>query len=171
MTVTRSLIAGACMTVAATPPVVAQEQASAVDEAMPVLEFAFEEYVTLGEAIAVGQTPRGNRRIIPITGGTFEGPGLKGTIIPGSWDWQLERPDGCTEIIADYFIRTDDGVMINVRNTGALCRGAGPVRTHPVFEAPTGPYDWLNRAAFVGTLDLVPDASVPTIRIRFYKLN
>src|SRR5690606_37837396 len=86
------------------PPAWSQEQPPA-----PRLEFAFEEIVTLGQAIPVGETPLGKRTIIPITGGTFEGPGLKGTIIPGAWDWQLTRADGCTEVEADYMIRTDDG--------------------------------------------------------------
>ncbi len=140
----------------------------------PGLEFAFEEVVTLGEAVTPGQTPRGLRRIIPITGGHFEGPGIKGEIMPGGWDWQLERADGCTEIEADYFLKTDDGVVINVVNKGVLCPppagGApAPVRTHPVFEAPSGKYDWLNRSAFVGTLDMAPPEAGPAVKIRFYR--
>ena len=85
--------------------------AAAQDEPQPpTFAFAFEEIVTLGEAVPVGDTPRGKRNIIPITGGTFSGPDIKGTIVPGGWDWQLTRADGCTEIEADYMIRTDDGV-------------------------------------------------------------
>jgi hypothetical protein len=149
-------------------PAWSQEQPPA-----PRLEFAFEEVVTLGQAIPVGETPLGKRNIIPITGGTFEGPGLKGTIIPGAWDWQLTRADGCTEVEADYMIRTDDGVVINVINVGVLCPprdgDAGAVRTQPRFEAPVGKYDWLNRAAFIGTLEMAGDAEGPAVRIRFYK--
>jgi len=139
----------------------------------PGLEFAFEEVVMLGEAIPGGETPRGRRNMIPITGGTFEGPDIRGTIIPGGWDWQLTRADGCTEIEADYMIRTDDGVMINVINVGVLCPPTDgtptPVRTQPRFEAPEGKYGWLNRAAFIGTLGMAPDAGGPAVRIRFYK--
>jgi hypothetical protein len=139
----------------------------------PRLEFAFEETVTLGMAIPVGETPLGKRNIVPITGGTFEGPGINGTIIPGGWDWQLTRADGCTQIKADYMLKTDDGVVINVINSGALCPPKdgkpSPARTQPVFEAPLGKYDWLNRSAFIGTLELVPDAGVPAVKIRFYK--
>jgi hypothetical protein len=139
----------------------------------PRLEFAFEEIVTLGQAIPVGETPRGRRNIIPITGGTFSGPGIRGTIIAGGWDWQLTRSDGCTEIEADYMIRTDDGVVINVVNVGALCPPepgrAGPAVTQPRFEAPKGKYEWLNRSAFIGTLDAAPPGSGPAVRIRFYK--
>ena len=140
----------------------------------PRLEFAFEEIVTLGEAIPVGETPLGRRNIVPITGGTFSGPGISGTIIAGGWDWQLMRSDGCLEIEADYMIRTDDGVVINVVNVGALCPpeagSSVPARTQQRFEAPKGKYDWLNRSAFIGTLELAPDAGVPAVRIRFYKV-
>ena len=139
----------------------------------PRLEFAFEEIVTLGQAIPVGETPLGRRNIIPITGGTFAGPGIQGTIIAGGWDWQLTRSDGCTEIEADYMIRTDDGVVINVINVGALCPPepgrTGPAVTQPRFEAPKGKYEWLNRSAFVGTLGAAPPGSGPAVRIRFYK--
>jgi hypothetical protein len=144
-----------------------------VEPQPPRLEFAFEEIVTLGQAIPVGDTPRGRRNIVPITGGTFSGPGIEGTVIGGGWDWQLTRSDGCTEIEADYMIRTDDGVVINVVNVGALCppgaNSPGPPKTQPRFEAPTGKYEWLNRSAFIGTLELAPDAGVPAVRIRIYK--
>lgn len=139
----------------------------------PKLEFAFEEVVSLGAAIPVGPTSLGKRNIIPITGGTFEGPGIKGTIIPGGWDWQLTRADGCTQIKADYMLKTDDGVVINVINAGALCPPkdgkAVPVRTLPMFEAPLGKYEWLNQTAFIGTLELASGTPGPAVRIRFYK--
>lgn len=140
----------------------------------PKLEFAFEEIVTLGERIPVGKTPLGERFIIPVTGGTFEGPGLKGIIMPGAWDWQLQRPDGCLQVKADYFLQTDDRAIINVVNTGVICPGAdgkpAPVRTHPVFEAPLGKYEWLGRSAFLGTLEPVFEGGkVTAVRIRFYK--
>lgn len=146
----------------------AQEQS-----ASPDLEFAFEEIVTLGPGISVGETPRGNRNIVPITGGTFEGPGIRGTIMPGGWDWQLIRSDGCIEIEADYMLKTDDGVVINVINEGVICPpkdgSAAPVRTQPRFEAPLGKYEWLNGAAFIGTLEMAPDMKEPAVLIRFYR--
>ena len=151
---------------------------SAAQEAPPApepgLEFVLEEIVKLGPAVEVGQTARGNRRIIPITGGSFEGPKLRGEVMPGGWDWQLDRGDGCTEIVADYFLKTDDGAVINVRNTGTLCRPAEgevpqPVRTHPVFEPPLGKYAWLGEGAFIGTLGMAPPSEGPAVLIRFYR--
>ena len=149
---------------------------AAQEPAAPQLEFVFEEIVLLGQAIAPGETPRGTRRMIPITGGTFEGPGISGEILPGGWDWQLDRADGCTEIEADYFLRTDDGAVINVVNTGVLCppvEGAAPTPgyTHPVFEAPTGKYEWLGRTAFIGTLEMAPPEYGPAVKIRFFKVK
>lgn len=142
---------------------------------MPVAEFAFEEIVNLGTAQQVGDTARGGRLMIPITGGTFEGPGIKGTIVPGGWDWQLRRADGCTEIEADYMLRTDDDVIINVVNKGVLCPPrdgvAIPVRTHPVFETPRGKYEWLSQAGFIGTLEMATGTPGPAVKIRFYRMR
>lgn len=168
-------LAGAAAIMAAACPVHAQQAAS--PPPAPVLEFAFEEIVTLAADIPVGRTALGERNIVPITGGTFEGPGegpgIRGTIIPGGWDWQLRRPDGCTQIKADYMLRTDDGVVINVVNSGVLCRSADgalvPARTTPVFEVPVGKYDWLGKSAFIGTLEPVKLPSGPAVKIRFYR--
>ncbi|OJW73547.1 MAG: hypothetical protein BGO57_07830 [Sphingomonadales bacterium 63-6] len=142
----------------------------------PTAEFVLEEIVKLGPVVEVGKTSKGERRIIPITGGRFEGPGIKGEIVPGGWDWQLTRADGCTEVEADYFLKTDDGVVINVINKGALCppaQGAAPspVRTHPVFEAPLGKYEWMSKTAFIGTLEMADPAEGPAVKIRFYKMK
>lgn len=142
----------------------------------PTLEFAFSEVVTLARDITPGQTARGQRNIVPITGGTFEGPAIRGKILPGGWDWQLRRSDGCTEIEANYMIETNDHVIINVVNKGTVCPpAAGQAfhgRTLPVFEAPVGKYDWLSMGAFVGTLDpmKMPDGSA-AVRIRFYAVR
>jgi hypothetical protein len=149
--------------------------APAAAQEAPTLEFVFEETVKLGEVTMPGATARGERIIIPITGGTFEGPDMNGIVIPGGWDWQLRRADGCTDVEADYFLQTDDGVVINVVNTGVICTGEGgallPVRTHPVFEAPRGKYEWLSQNAFVGTLELAPPEQGPAVRIRFYRVR
>jgi len=153
----------------------AQAQPAQDEAPAPRLEFAFEEIVTLGTATFPGKTPYGSRNIIPITGGTFEGPGIKGEIVPGGWDWQLVRADGCIDVRADYMIKTDDGVIINVVNTGALCKPKPgetprPARTSPRFEVPLGKYEWLGQTAFVGTLEGAKGPKgEPAVRIRFYK--
>jgi hypothetical protein len=149
--------------------------AVAQDTPAPGVEFVFAETVTLGKVVEVGKTVRGERRIIPITGGHFEGPQIRGEVMPGGWDWQLTRADGCTDVKADYFLKTDDGVVINVVNTGEICPGEkgapAAVRTHPVFEPPLGKYEWLGKQAFVGTLGMAPAKEGPAVLIRFYRVK
>lgn len=139
----------------------------------PQLRFVFEEQVTLAADIPVGDTPIGKRNIVPITGGTFEGPGLKGKIMPGGWDWQLTHPSGCFDLHADYMIQTDDGAIIHVVNVGMVCPNSSGKRdallTSPVFEAPKGKYDWLNGGVYVGTVDVMKAEGKPAVRIRFFK--
>ena len=124
----------------------------------PQLEFALQLKVTLDEAYTCGETQHGQRTIIPITGGTFEGPNIKGTIINGGADYQLtNKAIGRTELEAIYCIKTDDGVNIHIRNKGLIYTGKDEngnnqfyFRTAPQFEAPQdSKYAWLNNAIFV----------------------
>ena len=71
-----------------TSVMIASAQVNAPKET-PQLEFALQLQVTLGETYQVGDTQHGQRIVIPITGGTFEGPAIKGTIINGGADYQL----------------------------------------------------------------------------------
>ena len=122
----------------------------------PELEFALELKVKLGQAYGVGETANGNRFIIPITGGTFEGPKIKGEVLPGGADYQMQGKNH-TDIEAIYCIRTDDGVNIHIRNKGLIYTGKDEngngqfyFRTAPQFEAPQdSKYAWLNNAIFV----------------------
>jgi len=131
----------------------------------PQLEFALQLKVTLGETFGINNTQHGRRTVIPITGGTFEGPGLKGTILNGGADYQLANAEGRTELEAIYCIKTDDGVFIHVRNRGIIASGkdaegkpAFYFRAAPQFEAPTDSrYGWLNNALFVCAPEFTPD--------------
>ena len=100
--------------------------------------------------------------IWPIIGGRFEGPRIRGTVIPGGGDFPVVRPDGVEIIDALYRLRTDDGVTILIHNRGLIypeMRGEWPkCRLVPEFTAPVGPYDWLNRSIFLSTLVAVPPA-------------
>jgi hypothetical protein len=130
---------------------------------VPRFEFVYECDATLSPAIEMGKTVEGQRRIIPITGGTVRGPRIRAELLNGGWDWNLSRNDGAGSVEAAYYMKTDDGVLIRIVNKG-VGGGRGTPRppeangeiffmfTHPEFEAPAGKYDWLNRAMFVGTL-------------------
>ena len=124
----------------------------------PQLEFALQLKVTLGDSYEVGDTQHGQRIVIPITGGTFEGPAIKGTIINGGADYQLaNKALNRTELEAIYSIKTDDGVYIHVRNRGIISSGkdaqGNPTfyfKAAPQFEAPAdSKYAWLNNSLFV----------------------
>ena len=132
----------------------------------PGLEFVYEAEGALDAPIQLGETYDGTRRIIPIqTGGRVEGPLIRGSLVGGASDWQLTRPDGVTVADATYAIRTDDDVIIQLRNRG-LRHGPAEVmarlgrgeevdpaeyyfRTVPEFIAPKGKYEWMNNSIFV----------------------
>ncbi|MEC3948295.1 DUF3237 family protein [Sphingobium sp. HWE2-09] len=134
----------------------------------PRAEFVYEAIVTLGPAEEIGMTPHGKRVRIPITGGTFKGPRISGTIFPEGMDWQLVRADGFTELEAAYLMREADGTVIHIRNRGLA--GKGYAKTTATFEVPNGPHGWLNEATFAGTVGPVPEMTTPAVRIRMYKL-
>lgn len=124
-----------------------------VPKETPQLEFAMQLKVTLGEAYSCGETQHGRRIVIPITGGTFEGPKLKGTILNGGADYQLvDTTLHRTELEAIYCIKTDDDVCIHIRNRGIIADGY--FKCAPQFEAPAdSKYAWLNNALFVCSPD------------------
>ena len=118
----------------------------------PELEFALQLKVTLGQAFSIENTQHGRRTVIPITGGTFEGPELKGTILNGGADYQLNGADGRSEVEAIYCIKTDDGVYIHIRNRGIIASGKGGFyfKCAPQFEAPAdSKYGWMNNSLFL----------------------
>src|SRR3954469_17669786 len=82
------------------------------------MEFAFEARVTVQTPLVVGKSSHGLRRIVPITGGTFEGPNIRGRVVSGGADWQFVRPDGVLVVEARYTLQTSDGVLIMVTTRG-----------------------------------------------------
>lgn len=122
-------------------------------------EFMFNAKVKIGNMINVGESKRGTRRVIPITGGSFNGPKINGAVLPGGEDWQLVRPDGDTELYARYLLKTDDGHVIQIINQvlmhmGTLGEGFY-CKSVLDLEAPkNSPYDYLNHSIFIGTLEM-----------------
>ncbi|WP_405970492.1 DUF3237 domain-containing protein [Streptomyces sp. NBC_00988] len=115
----------------------------------------------------------GQRLMLNIKGGDFEGPKLRGTILPGGGDWPLIRPDGVGLTDARYTYLTDDGVLINIYNTGyrhgseEAIRGLDAkegvvdpssyyLRQWSRFEAPQGRYEWMSRHVFIGIAERHP---------------
>lgn len=140
-------------------------------------EFVLEAKVKISDMINVGESKRGTRRVIPITGGTFSGPKIKGEVLPGGEDWQLVRPDGDTELYARYLLKTDDSVVIQITNQVLMHIGEQGKNFYCKsvidFEAPNeSKYDYLNHAIFLGTLQMpqLKQEEEPYVIIGVYKL-
>ena len=100
-----------------------------------------------------GAHDAGPRRIIPVTGGRFQGPRLRGRVLGGGGGWRIDRPDGAGELNLRATLETDDGELICLWSRGIARRPAGGtpyVRTTPVFETASARYGWLNRLVAVG---------------------
>ena len=141
----------------------------------PTFEFVLQSRVLVGPVMSiVNLGGMGTRLMLPIIGGDFEGPRLRGRIVPGGGDWPLVRNDGVGMTDARYTYETHDGVFINIRNTGyrhgppaaiAMLQAKQEVpdpesyylRTSTTFEAPPGPYEWLSRHVFVGIAERHPE--------------
>ena len=72
----------------------------------------------VGELVSLGPGKHGERRYVPLGGGTVEGPELNGRIVDGGVDWQVNRADGVLDIAAHYVIRSGDGALIEVQSDG-----------------------------------------------------
>ena len=134
---------------------------------LPQTEFVYEAIVDIAPGIDLGLGPLGQRAMVPITGGSFAGPGIRGTVLAGGADRQLVRPDGYRLLDALYELKTDDGAIITVRNQVLVPpeRGQRPFSSLQI-TAPEGRYGWLNRSVHVGTLDsLRPERDAVLIRV------
>ena len=138
---------------------------------IPELELVMTLHVEIAPPLEIGDIGGGIRRVIPIVGGTFEGPNIRGQVLPGGADWNLARHDGTSELWARYTLRTDDDVLIGVLNTGGAvpqADGSVYVRTVPQFEVVNERYGWLRRSIFVGTLTAgEPDGAV---KLQFFRV-
>jgi hypothetical protein len=96
-------------------------------------------------ARTVSGTPLGNRAVFDVVGGRFEGARLSGRVLASGGDWLL-RAGERSQLDVRLLLETDDGVTILLRYSGKASQRAGKPRIEVagVFEAPPGPYDWLN---------------------------
>jgi hypothetical protein len=121
---------------------------------------------TLGEPVELGDASQGHRRIVPLTGGTFTGPAINGTLLAGaSADWQRMMPDGTALGDIRYTLKTDGGDVLYVQSRSVrhgspevlarLRRGEDvdaseyTFRTSTQIETAATELDWLNKGVFV----------------------
>lgn len=124
----------------------------------------------------VGVTPLGQRRVAPVSGGTFEGERLRGVVLPqAGLDWLLVRADGTIQLDVRMTLQTDDGALIlmsyrGVRHgsaevTAKLARGERVerdeyyLRTAPFFETAAARYGWLNNIVAIGIGERRPNGA------------
>jgi hypothetical protein len=124
----------------------------------------------------IGEGPAGNRRVGLVAGGTFEGPKLRGTVLPSGTDWIAVRADGVTTLDVRLVLETDDKATIGLQYRG-LRHGPADVmakvnggefvdpslyyfRTVVTFETSAPQYAWLNKVFGVGTGSRPPEGPV-----------
>ena len=123
------------------------------------------------------------RAAILLDDGEFEGPKIKGKVVPISGgDFPLVRQDGVIDFDARYLLQTDDGATIYLQSRGFRWHDEETTarlnrleevdpalyyfRVAPKFDAPSGRHDWLNRHIFVGFGERLPDGN----RIHYFKV-
>jgi hypothetical protein len=152
-------------------------------EYAPGFEFIFAAHVLVDRPLDFGDIGKGGRRVVPIIGGEFSGPLMRGEVLPGGADWQTLRDDGVSELEARYTLRTDDGALIQVRNLAlrhgppqvmaALAAGepADPAsyyfRGATFFETGTARYAWISKQIVVSTGEREPTG----VRLKFYQMR
>ena len=122
------------------------------ENTLPV-EHLFTLTATTGAPQSIANGPQGTRAIVAVTGGTFEGPKLRGTVIGGSGgDYLTVRADGSFKLDVRVVLQTEDGATILMTYTGIGARGDSglALRTAPLFETGDERYAWLNRVQAVG---------------------
>ena len=154
-----------------------------MDLRAPTLRHFCDLSVALGPLREMGQGRAGRRRIIPIIGGTVDGPGIKGTILNLGADWQTIFEGGTAELDTRYAMETDDGALIEIINYDfrhgppevirAIAAGEEVepadyyMRTHARLETGDGRYAWVNDMLFVGTGARLADA----VKMRLYMVE
>lgn len=149
----------------------------------PSLEHLCDLAVTIAAPVEIGLTPAGLRRMIPITGGTVNGPRMNGKVLAGGADFQLILGGGTqAHLDARYVIELDDGCRVFVQNTALrvaslensqrIMQGQ-PVhpdevyfRCQPKLEATTAAWAWLNELQCIGTGRRAPDG----VFLSFYRV-
>ena len=112
-------------------------------ESLPV-EHLFTLAARVSRAATIVDGPAGTRVIVMCTGGEFEGPALKGTVVAPSGDWVRLGADGSMRLDVRLLLRTDDGADILMTYSGVATDNGATVRAAALFETGDERYTWLN---------------------------
>ncbi|KAH7042846.1 hypothetical protein B0J12DRAFT_673260 [Macrophomina phaseolina] len=120
----------------------------------PSLSYLLTAMVECKPFVFTTQTPRGLRTTIPIIGGNFTGPRLKGNILDIGADWALIDPQtGILSADSRYNLQTDDGANILIQTSGPT-QPDGSTHLRLMFETGDKKYYWLNNIVAVGILSV-----------------
>jgi len=113
----------------------------------------------------IGAAPYGRRLVFIVSGGSFDGPKLRGTYHAGGGDWYLALANGAGELDVRATLETHDGALILMTYRGVLSAAPDVVeratsgadvstreyyfRTAPRFETGDERYAWLNTTVCV----------------------
>lgn len=137
----------------------------------PRLELISRATVSVAPPTIVGKTAAGERRVVEILKGRFEGK-ISGEVLAGGADYQTVLPDGTSYLNARYMIRTDDGAVILVRNYGIRHGIVGDdpskyyFRSTPRFETAAERYLWLNKIIAICSGARTPES----VLLEFYEV-
>jgi hypothetical protein len=104
----------------------------------------------------------GNRTVVGVTGGTFEGPKLNGKVIGPAADWPLRISDTLRILDVRLILVTNDEQKIymtyrgTIRTPPAGQSGERYWRMVPIFETDSPKYSWLTEIVAVGVNFTVP---------------
>lgn len=139
-------------------PTIAEAQTAAADRPAALKsEFLLDMILETG---GLGSGPVGSRNIVAVTGGTFEGPKLKGTVLGPGGDWVTNVSPMLRVLDVRTIFQTDDNQRIYVTYRGVISTPPGQDRywrTTPVFETSSEKYSWLNGIVAVGVPFNVPN--------------
>jgi len=139
-------------------------------------ELLYEIDAEIGRFIDIGAASYGHRRYCPVVEGRFEGPRLRGTVLPHGGEWALTTADGVGRMDVRMLLQTDDGATIATAYPGVmvgepeLIRQAfltgevDPARYYmrilPRFETGDARYAWLQGIVAIGYGRLAPGRRV-----------
>jgi hypothetical protein len=113
-------------------------------------------------------TPFGDRTIFDVVSGTFEGPRLSGRVPATGGDW-ITRTSTGSRLNVRLLLETHDGVTILFQYSGKVCQTDSQLRIEVAgtFDAPEGPYGWLNDVQTFGC----GDPTAGGVCYRFYRFK
>ncbi|GAB1729391.1 hypothetical protein NU195Hw_g4343t1 [Hortaea werneckii] len=137
---------------------------------VPSLQFLFHLECDMEDFHHIGQGPFGNRSTVIFKGGRFEGPRMRGTILPGGGDWEIVQDHDdiqTAHLNTRYNLQTHDGAIIYIQTTGtrtgkrsvleklgedkSITPDQFRMRLNLTLETGDPRYSWVNDGVFIAS--------------------